>query len=149
MYMCVWLNRYQMSAELRATFASQITKSAEWRRQQLGRLLALVTEHGDELLEAVYKDLHKNKNETCLMELNMIKSEIGDHINHLDEWMAPQKVSVALINAMDGCQTRAEPLGTVLIIGAWNYPIQLTLVCTNTHATHIQHTAHVVCQVID
>ena len=36
-------------------------------------------------------------------------------------------VPVPLLNAMDGCQIRYDPLGVVLIIGAWNYPIQLTL----------------------
>lgn len=117
----------QMVADMRAHFLTQTTKTEEWRRTQLTRFLALVNEHGDELLEAVYKDLKKNKNETNLMELLLIKNEIADHLNHLSEWMAPQKVSVALVNAMDGCQIRAEPLGTVLIIGAWNYPIQLTL----------------------
>ncbi len=62
------------------------------------------------------------------MELNLLKSEIADHLNHLSEWMAPNKVSVALVNAMDGCQVRSEPFGVVLVIGAWNYPLQLTLV---------------------
>jgi aldehyde dehydrogenase (NAD+) len=117
-----------MVKEMRETFATQTTKTEEWRREQLTALLKLCTEHGDELLEAIYQDLRKGKNEAALMELNMVKSEIADHLNHLTEWMAPRKPSVALAHAMDGCQIRPEPLGCVLIIGAWNYPVQLTLV---------------------
>ena len=33
-----------------------------------------------------------------------------------------------MINKMDGCQIVPQPMGLVAILGAWNYPIQLTLV---------------------
>ncbi len=44
-----------MVAEMRAHFATQVTKTAAWRRKQLNQLLLMCNEHQDELLEAVYK----------------------------------------------------------------------------------------------
>jgi acyl-CoA reductase-like NAD-dependent aldehyde dehydrogenase len=32
-----------------------------------------------------------------------------------------------MVNKMDNCQIRSDPLGVVLIIGPWNYPINLML----------------------
>jgi len=75
----------------------------------------------------VHKDLRKSKHELEIMETSMITTEIAEMIAHLDAWAATEKPSVALVNAMDGCQLRRDPYGVVLIIGAWNYPIQLTL----------------------
>jgi len=57
----------------------------------------------------------------CLFP-NSISLGIG-----LDDWIRPEKPSVGLINKADNCQIRSQPKGVVLIIGAWNYPIQLTL----------------------
>jgi len=41
-------------------------------------------------------------------------------INHL-------QVSKDLLTMMDDAYIKPEPFGVVLIIGAWNYPVQLTL----------------------
>lgn len=58
----------------------------------------------------------------------MIRNECIDAINDLDHWAAPVAPSVGIVNKMDTCLIVPQPLGTVLIIGAWNYAIQLTLV---------------------
>ena len=41
--------------------------------------------------------------------------------------MKPERVNPDLINKSNTCEIISDPLGLVLIIGAWNYPIQLTL----------------------
>lgn len=33
-----------------------------------------------------------------------------------------------MVNILDGVEIHKDPYGVVLIIGAWNYPLQLTLV---------------------
>ena len=38
------------------------------------------------------------------------------------------QVKKNMLAMMDTCFIKPEPFGTVLIMGAWNYPIQLTLV---------------------
>ncbi|KAK6468612.1 aldehyde dehydrogenase family 3 member B1 [Huso huso] len=48
--------------------------------------------------------------------------------NHLASWMKPEHVEKSLVMKFDECFIRKEPLGVVLIIGAWNYPVQLVLV---------------------
>jgi len=45
----------------------------------------------------------------------------------LSEWTQPEIPEVAMVNKMDTCFTISEPLGVALIIGAWNYPVQLTI----------------------
>ena len=46
----------------------------------------------------------------------------------LKAWTSPVYPSVTLVSMMDDCRILQDPLGVVLIIGAWNYPVQLTLV---------------------
>lgn len=48
-------------------------------------------------------------------------------LNNLSQWVKPQAAEVTMINKMDTCFAVSEPLGVALIIGAWNYPIQLTI----------------------
>lgn len=45
----------------------------------------------------------------------------------IDEYSATETPSVDLVFAMDGCQVRKQPVGVVLIISPWNYPVQLCL----------------------
>lgn len=48
-------------------------------------------------------------------------------LNNLSEWTKPEAPELPMVNKMDTCFTISEPLGVALIIGAWNYPIQLTI----------------------
>ena len=41
--------------------------------------------------------------------------------------MKPERVTPDLINKLNTCEVRHEPLGVVLMICPWNYPIQLML----------------------
>eukprot|EP01006_Ploeotia_vitrea_P001472 TRINITY_DN104909_c0_g1_i1.p1 TRINITY_DN104909_c0_g1~~TRINITY_DN104909_c0_g1_i1.p1 ORF type:complete len:519 (+),score=334.36 TRINITY_DN104909_c0_g1_i1:111-1667(+) len=117
-------------AGARAAFDSGRTMSIRWRKQQLLKLRDLIKENELELQEAVKKDLHKPAAECNLTELGMALNDIAYHYNNIDAWTAPEKVSqdVPFIQRLDNPQIRRDPLGLVLIIGAWNYPFQLTLV---------------------
>lgn len=48
-------------------------------------------------------------------------------LNNLSQWTKPETPEVNMVNKMDNCFIVSEPLGVALIIGAWNYPIQLTM----------------------
>ena len=48
-------------------------------------------------------------------------------LNNLSDWVKPEAPEVPLVNKADNCFVISEPLGMALIIGAWNYPVQLTL----------------------
>lgn len=48
-------------------------------------------------------------------------------VKKLKEWAAPRPVEKNLLTLSDTVYIRPEPLGVVLIIGAWNYPWAVTI----------------------
>lgn len=63
------------------------------------------------------------------MELGVIKSGIIHSLNNLDDWMKPQKTLPPFAaRALMGTCIEYQPYGLVLILGAWNYPLQVSLV---------------------
>ncbi|KAL5007815.1 hypothetical protein ScPMuIL_016621 [Solemya velum] len=115
----------EIVSSLRQVFQTGKTKTYEWRHQQLEGLLRMIDEKRDVICEALYKDLHKHKFEASLMEIDFVRNEMCHAINELQQWMKPDKVKKGLVNMMDKCYIQSEPRGVCLIIGAWNYPVQL------------------------
>ncbi|XP_068725060.1 aldehyde dehydrogenase, dimeric NADP-preferring-like [Montipora capricornis] len=113
--------------KIKDAFKSGKTRDVEFRRRQLRKLLMLMEENEDEICEALAKDMRKPRMEALLAEYLLVKNDIADALNHLSEWVAPENPEVAIINKMDAVFAIREPLGLALIIGAWNYPIQLTI----------------------
>ncbi|KAF9183914.1 aldehyde dehydrogenase 3, member A2 [Haplosporangium sp. Z 27] len=62
-----------------------------------------------------------------LGESGMLKQECIDAIKNLDKWAANRAVKTSIVNKFDNAHIRKDPLGMVLIIGAWNYPLSLLL----------------------
>lgn len=62
-----------------------------------------------------------------LYETLGLEGEIGLAIRKLKEWAAPRPVEKNLLTISDTVYIRPEPLGVVLIIGAWNYPWAVTI----------------------
>lgn len=46
-------------------------------------------------------------------------------IQQLKDWMKPASVKPDLFNFGHTCRIYPEPYGVTLIMGAWNYPVQL------------------------
>lgn len=115
----------EIVSDLRLSFRSGATKYMEWRRQQLRALLALMEENKDLFIEALRNDLYKHPFESLMMEIDFVCNEIISALNNLASWMAPEKVNKGLVNLADDCFIKKEPLGVVLIISPWNYPVQL------------------------
>uniref|UniRef100_A0A667YVT5 Aldehyde dehydrogenase n=1 Tax=Myripristis murdjan TaxID=586833 RepID=A0A667YVT5_9TELE len=118
----------QVINRLRTTFRSGKTLPEEFRREQLSNLLSLVKDNEQLIIDAVYKDLRKPKFEAVLSEIEMCRNELYCAIDNFSSWMKPEYVSKHLAVKLDDCFVRREPLGVVLIIGAWNYPFQLILI---------------------
>src|SRR5690554_1868834 len=112
---------------LRATYNSGLTRPAQWRIQQLQQLAQLLTEHEDALLGALKRDLGKSSAEGWLTELGYLHSDIKHTVKNLKRWILPQRVGQPLMAWPGRSYRYPEPLGVVLIIGAWNYPLQLLL----------------------
>ncbi|MYZ06217.1 aldehyde dehydrogenase family protein [Streptomyces sp. SID2999] len=115
-------------ARLRGTFRTGRTKSVEWRKEQLRRLRAMLTEHGDDLAAALHADLGKSATEAYRTEIDFTVREIDHTLEHLDEWLRPEPAPVPAHLGDDATAwTQYDPLGVVLVIAPWNYPAQLLL----------------------
>ncbi|MFL1379304.1 aldehyde dehydrogenase family protein [Nocardiopsis protaetiae] len=112
---------------LRSAFASGRTKPVGWRRAQLKQLRALLVEERPALEKALKSDLGKSPVESHTTEIGFVINEIDHTLKHLASWLRPRRVSVPMALAPAKARTVREPLGTVLIISPWNYPINLAL----------------------
>ena len=108
-------------------FQSHITKTINWRIEQLTKIKQLVIEHEQDFLLALKEDLAKPFQESWLVEVSYVVNDINHCLKHLNKWLKPHKVSTPITTQPGKSFIQAEPLGTVLIIGAWNYPMQLIL----------------------
>ena len=111
-------------ATLRATFRSGRTKDAAWRRRQLEALQRMMAEEEAALTGALHRDLNKPLQEAWITETSFVQSEAAYAADRLPAWMAPRRVRTPLVAQPGSSRVVPEPLGVVLIMGAWNYPIQ-------------------------
>jgi len=110
---------------MRSYFETGITKSYSFRRQQLIKLRDAVRKNEQALHEALYADLKKSPEECWVTETGFLISEINNTLKHLKQWMQPEVVPTNLLNLPSKSYVVPEPLGIVLVIGPWNYPLQL------------------------
>lgn len=101
--------------------------TAERRKRNLIRLREGLLDQREALQRAVQEDLRKAPAETDLTELKPTLDEIRHAVDHLDDWMSPQRVGTPLLYTGTRSDIRYEPKGVVLIMAPWNYPITLTL----------------------
>ena len=109
-------------------FASGITLDYAFRRKALENLKATVQKHEKDIYAALYADLKKSPEEVWASELGLIMDEVKTAIKGLREWMRPERVPTDLVNLPSTSKVYRDPLGVVLIVGPWNYPIQLILI---------------------
>ncbi|WP_405693849.1 aldehyde dehydrogenase family protein [Streptomyces sp. NBC_01185] len=114
-------------ARLRAAFRTGRTRDLAWRTDRLTRLRALLTERGDDLAEALRADLGKSRKEAYRTEIDFTVREIDHTLEHLAEWLRPEPAPVPAALAKATASTVQDPLGVVLVIAPWNYPVQLLL----------------------
>lgn len=110
---------------MRTYFNTSATKSFAFRKSQLQKFRGAVLQHEEALYAALYTDLKKSKEETWVTETGFFIAEINDAIRNLQSWMKPKKVKTNLLNLPSSSYIMSEPLGVVLVIGPWNYPLQL------------------------
>ncbi|GAB3581152.1 aldehyde dehydrogenase family protein [Leifsonia lichenia] len=117
----------QTAGDLRVAFDRGITKPLSWRLAQLKAMRRMLTERSAEFEDALLADLGKNPTESQIAELGFVVGEIDHMVRHLRRWLRPKRVSVpgALLPA--SASIVREPVGLVLVIAPWNYPVQLLL----------------------
>ncbi|MFJ9407955.1 aldehyde dehydrogenase family protein [Streptomyces sp. NPDC101393] len=112
---------------LRSNFATHRTTSTAWRRGQLEALRALLTDHSDDLTAALGTDLGKGPKEAYRTEVGFTLNEIDHTLAHLDTWLAARPADLPERLLPAEAHVVREPLGVVLVIAPWNYPLQLAL----------------------
>lgn len=84
-------------------------------------------ENSDEITKAIQLDMNgRPSNEIALTEISSTKSEIAHQINHLTQYMTPKKIPSTAAFLTDSGYIHYTPLGNILLISPWNFPVQLT-----------------------
>jgi len=112
---------------LRNYYNTGVTRPYEFRKQQLEALKSAILLHEKELHDALYTDLKKSPEESWVTETGFLISEINSALKGLRHWMRREKVKTNLVNFPSSSYVIREPMGVVLVVGPWNYPLQLLL----------------------
>ncbi|KAK8940403.1 Aldehyde dehydrogenase family 3 member F1 [Platanthera zijinensis] len=113
--------------EAREAFESGGTRSYFWRRSQLRALKDLILESEIAICDALMLDLGKHRVEAFRDEVGLLTKSVDHALENLKKWMKPEKVSVPLVSFPSTGEVVPEPLGVILIIASWNFPIGLSL----------------------
>jgi aldehyde dehydrogenase (NAD+) len=113
---------------IRSYFETGATRSYDFRKNKLQALKNVLLKHEAEIYAALYTDLKKGKEESYATELGLLLAEINTTLKKLKKWMKPTSVGTDLVNLPSTSKIYRDPLGVVLIIAPWNYPLQLLLI---------------------
>jgi aldehyde dehydrogenase (NAD+) len=108
-------------------FKTQQTKNIKFRKIYLEKLKEVIIKNENLLYEAIHKDFGKSKFDTFTTEISFILNDINYYLKNLKSLSKPKKVRTNLINQIGKSRIYSEPLGNILVIGAWNYPYQLSI----------------------
>ena len=104
------------------------TLPVAFRKEMLMKLKDALKTHEDEIIEALGEDLGKSDFEAYATEIGIVYGEIGYLLKHLSSFMRKKRVASPITIFKASSYTIADPMGSVLIMSPWNYPLQLTMV---------------------
>jgi aldehyde dehydrogenase (NAD+) len=113
--------------ELRQVFATGRTRALEWRMEQLRAIERFVDEREPEIAAALAEDLGRSPAEAWLGDVASTKGEAAYARKHVRKWMRRRRESLPLAQLPGRAWVQYDPLGVVLVIGPWNYPLYLSL----------------------
>ena len=111
----------------RAFFQTGATRPLEFRRAQLERLASALERCESALLSALQADLRKSPFQGYATEAGLVRMELRHALRQLRRWAAPSRRGTPWFVAPARGWVQREPLGVALILGPWNYPVQLLL----------------------
>ena len=121
------MNYADILQQQKTFFNSHATKDLDFRKAQLQKLKKVVKSNEKLLYDAIYQDFGKSEFETFGTEISFVYKDIDYYLKNLKSFAKPKNVLTNIVNQMGSSKIVFEPLGNCLVIGAWNYPYQLTL----------------------
>ncbi len=115
-------------AALKFFYNTHATKPFAFRKNQLQLLKQTLLKYDSEIEQALFSDLKKSREETYATETGLVLAEINVTLKNLRQWMEPKSTGTNLVNLPSTSKIYRDPLGIVLIIAPWNYPVQLLLI---------------------
>ncbi len=103
------------------------TRQVAVRKSMLRALQDGIARHESGLLQALHTDLRKSQAEAYLSEIGWLHGEIRHAIRQVDKGCRPKPDRTPLSAWPGKVRVCREPMGNTLILGPWNYPLQLTL----------------------
>ncbi|KAL8654059.1 MAG: hypothetical protein Q9226_003584 [Calogaya cf. arnoldii] len=117
-----------IASGVRNAFNSHKTKPIDFRVTQLRRLYWGIKDNEAAIVQACKEDLGKGVFETYLSEIDWCTNDIVFVTQNLEKWVKDEKASdIPLANKLLSPRIRKDPLGAILIIGTYNFPINLSL----------------------
>lgn len=116
------------TGQVRRYIDTGAARTYAFRLAQLKKFKAAIIQHEEDIYNALYTDLKKSREEAYASELGLLLAEVNGAIKHLHSWMRPKRAGTNLVNLPSSSKLYRDPLGVVLIIAPWNYPLQLLLI---------------------
>lgn len=118
----------RIASSLAHTFSTRKTKPIQWRLQQLRKLYWGFKDNEQAVFDALKKDLNKHPVEAWQAELGWVLNDCLFTSANLEKWAKDETApDIPLMYMGLGAKIRKDPLGCVLIIGTYNFPIQLCI----------------------
>ena len=121
-------NHLQRVFDSQAATALRLRSStAKERIAKIRKLRDAVISHTEDWYQAAYLDFKKPQGEVDLGEILPVCVEANDAIRNLKKWMKPTHVWPTMLTLGMRSHVQYSPRGRCLIIGPFNYPVNLTL----------------------
>ncbi len=111
---------------LKSTVLKGKTEDIKWRIKQINLVSKLLEENKKEIIKSLFVDLGKSEIEG-FSEILLVKEEISLIKKRLNSWMSPKKIDTPFYLFPSSSKIIYEPLGCVLILGPYNYPLLYVL----------------------
>ena len=121
------LFRSRIIEKQRAFFLSGATLDPDFRTEALYNLRKTILDCEQEIAAALKEDLGKSEMESYMCETGLLLSEIDWQIRHVDRLSKNRRAHTPLAQFAAKSYVHPEPLGNVLILSPWNYPLLLSL----------------------
>jgi aldehyde dehydrogenase (NAD+) len=115
----------EIVTRLRTGYVGGLTRPRGWRQAQLRQLQRMLAEREGDWLAALAADLRKPASEGWATDIGAINAEIQALHDNVGRWSRARPVTVPLRLGVGQARVVPEPLGVVLVIAPWNYPIHL------------------------